>query len=233
MRCSPSTKSPPSTGNTYGQRTRSRARSRRSAIARCAPGLPVEQDRARHDLQAGRSRREELAAAGWSPPLAEGDPQGHLHRWHREDQPTSSSRCRLTPTVTNIRRYLSPSWPGMLSLRPVTLAQTAQPDRTNLLRPGRAIRCYYPPQMENALSGVRPFTGRSLGRLLRGPRGVALAAHGELLIGEVAKLPRDRLTCRLVVEIDRRRRADGRAERALVDHPDQHPFTHCSNPPVQ
>src|ERR687889_439138 len=28
------------------------------------------------------------------------------------------------------------------SLRPDTLAQTAQPDRTNLLRPGRAIRWY-------------------------------------------------------------------------------------------
>src|SRR4051794_856964 len=70
-RCSPSTTSPPSTGNTYGPRTRSRARSRRSAIARCAPGLPIEQDRARDDLQAGRGRREELAAARWSPPLAQ------------------------------------------------------------------------------------------------------------------------------------------------------------------
>src|SRR4051794_18512559 len=69
-------------------------------------GLPVEQDRARPDFQAGPGRREELATARWSPPLAEGDPRGHLHRWRRGRQPTSSSRCRLTPTVTNIRRYL-------------------------------------------------------------------------------------------------------------------------------
>src|SRR3954453_3455149 len=69
-------------------------------------GLPVEQDRSRHDLQAGPGRREKLAAARRSPPLAEGDPRCHLHRWHRGRQPTSSSRCRLTPTVTNIRRYL-------------------------------------------------------------------------------------------------------------------------------
>src|SRR3954454_21305964 len=46
----------------------------------------------------------------WSPPLAEGDPRGHLHRWRRGRQPTSSSRCRLTPTVTNIRRYLCSAW---------------------------------------------------------------------------------------------------------------------------
>src|SRR3954470_18685436 len=67
------------------------------------------QDRARPDFQAGPGRREELAAARWSPPLAEGDPRGHLHRWRRGRQPTSSSRCRLTPTVTNIRRYLARS----------------------------------------------------------------------------------------------------------------------------
>ena len=64
----------------------------------------LEQDRARPDFQAGPGRREELATARRSPPLAEGDPRGHLHRWRRGRQPTSSSRCRLTPTVTNIRR---------------------------------------------------------------------------------------------------------------------------------
>src|SRR6185369_6786821 len=76
-------------------------------------GLPVEQDRSRPDFQAGRGRREELAAARWSPPLAEGDPRGHLHRWRRGQQPTSSSRCRLTPTViTNIREYLRTIYPS-------------------------------------------------------------------------------------------------------------------------
>src|SRR3954465_13570520 len=54
-----------------------------------------------------------MAAARWSPPLAEGDPRGHLHRWRRGRQPTSSSRCRLTPTViTTLRRYLLPPPPA-------------------------------------------------------------------------------------------------------------------------
>src|SRR3954454_12923493 len=57
----------------------------------------------------------------WSPPLAEGDPRGHLHRWRRGRQPTSSSRCRLTPTVTNIRRYLVPRRGAMLQV-PLNLA---------------------------------------------------------------------------------------------------------------
>src|SRR4051794_24373678 len=82
-------------------------------------GLPVEQDRARPDFQAGPGRREELATARWSPPLAEGDPRGHLHRWRRGRQPTSSSRCRLTPTVTNIRRYLEKEGWHDYWLRPV------------------------------------------------------------------------------------------------------------------
>ena len=82
---------------------------------RAREGLPVEQDRSRHDLQAGPGRREELAAARWSPPLAEGDPGCHVHRWRRGRQPTSSSRCRLTPTaITNIRRYLHRLWAALL-----------------------------------------------------------------------------------------------------------------------
>ena len=31
---------------------------------------------------------------------------GHLHQRRRDRQPRSPSRCRLTPPVTNIRRYL-------------------------------------------------------------------------------------------------------------------------------
>ena len=71
-----------------------------------ARGLPVEQDRARPGLQAGPGRREELATARRSSPLAEGDPRYHVHQWGRGRQPRSSTRCRLTPPVTNFRQYL-------------------------------------------------------------------------------------------------------------------------------
>src|SRR4051794_20018669 len=68
--------------------------------------LPVEQDRARPDFQAGPGRREELATARRSSPLAEGDPRYHVHQWDRGRQPRRSTRCRLTPPVTNFRQYL-------------------------------------------------------------------------------------------------------------------------------
>src|SRR6185312_10521204 len=84
--------------------------------------------------QAGPGRREELAAARWPPPLAEGDPRGHLHRWRRDNQPTSSSRCRLTPTVNNIRRYL---------LRDLAEA-LAYADMIARSHPGLDIRCNNP-----------------------------------------------------------------------------------------
>src|SRR3954466_12919647 len=71
-------------------------------------GLPVEQDRARHGLQAGPGRREELATARRSSPLAEGDPRYLVHQWDRGRQPRRSTRCRLTPPVTNFRQYLRP-----------------------------------------------------------------------------------------------------------------------------
>src|SRR3954447_21555544 len=60
--------------------------------------------------QAGRGRREKLATARRSSPrsspLAEGDPRCHVHQWDRGRQPRSSTRCRLTPPVTNFRQYL-------------------------------------------------------------------------------------------------------------------------------
>src|SRR3954447_13075279 len=51
-------------------------------------------------------RREELATARRSSPLAEGDPRYHVHQWDRGRQPRRSTRCRLTPPVTNFRQYL-------------------------------------------------------------------------------------------------------------------------------
>src|SRR4051812_1528285 len=78
--------------------------------------------------------------------------------------------------------------------------------------------------------GLGPLC-RLLGRLLPGSRCVAPTANGELVISNVAKLARDRLTGRLIMKIDRSRCNNRCAERDLVDHPDQHPLTQCLNPP--
>src|SRR3954464_5725808 len=80
-------------------------------------GLPVEQDRARHGLQAGPGRREELATARRSSPLAEGDPRYHVHQWDRGRQPRRSTRCRLTPPVTNFRQSLFSNARPLLTIR--------------------------------------------------------------------------------------------------------------------
>ena len=71
---------------------------------RALQGMSLEQDRARHDLQARRGRREKLASPRWPQPVAESHPRCKVHRRNRGRQIASSSRCRLTPSVTKIRR---------------------------------------------------------------------------------------------------------------------------------
>ena len=71
---------------------------------RALEGMSLEQDRARHDLQARRGRREKLASSRWSQPVAENHPRCKVHRRNRGRQIASSSRCRLIPSVTKIRR---------------------------------------------------------------------------------------------------------------------------------
>src|SRR5271154_3585849 len=78
----------------------------RSASNGSIKGLPLEQDRARHDLQARASRREKLASSPRSRPVAESCPRCKVQRRNRGRQIASSSRCRLTSLVTKIRRYL-------------------------------------------------------------------------------------------------------------------------------
>src|SRR5271167_2521016 len=70
-------------------------------------GMSLEQDSARHDLQARRGRREKLASPRWPQPVAEAHPRCKVHRRNRGRQIASSSRCRLIPSVTKIWRYLS------------------------------------------------------------------------------------------------------------------------------
>ena len=65
--------------------------------------LPVEQDRARHGLQAGRSRPEKLAPTPRLQPVAKSRPRCEVQRRNRSRQ-TASSSCRLTPSVTKIRQ---------------------------------------------------------------------------------------------------------------------------------
>ena len=67
-------------------------------------GLPLEQNRHRHDLQAHTSRREKLETSPRPQPVAESYPRCKVQRWNRGRQIASSSRCRLTPPVTKIRR---------------------------------------------------------------------------------------------------------------------------------
>ena len=71
---------------------------------RALEGMSLEQDRARHDLQARRGRREKLASPRWSQPVAESHSRCKVHRRNRGRQIASSSRCRLIPSVTKIRR---------------------------------------------------------------------------------------------------------------------------------
>src|ERR1700753_2701556 len=66
-------------------------------------GMSLQQDRARHDLQTCRGRREELAAPRRPQPVAEAHPRCKVRRRNRSRQIASSS-CRLTPSVTKIRR---------------------------------------------------------------------------------------------------------------------------------
>jgi len=71
---------------------------------RALQGMSLQQDRARHDLQARRGRREKLASPRWSQPVAENHPRCKVHQRNRSCQIASSNRCRLTSSVTKIRR---------------------------------------------------------------------------------------------------------------------------------
>jgi hypothetical protein len=66
--------------------------------------VSLQQDRARHDLQARRSRRDRLAPLQRTQLVAESHPRCKVRRRNRDCQTRSSSRCRLTPSVTKIRR---------------------------------------------------------------------------------------------------------------------------------
>ena len=63
-------------------------------------------------------------------------------------------------------------------------------------------------------------------------RRMALTGCREALVCGFGQFSRYGLTCGVVMEIDRRRRDDRRAELALEDHPNQHPLTHCPDPPA-
>jgi transposase-like protein len=65
--------------------------------------LPLQQDRARHDIQARPGGREELAPPQRPQPVAQAHPGGKVRRRDRSRQATASSR-RLIPSVTKIRR---------------------------------------------------------------------------------------------------------------------------------
>ena len=66
--------------------------------------MPLEQDRACHDLQARTVRREELASPARSQPVAQDHHGCKVQRRNRGRQIASSNRCRLTPSVTKIWR---------------------------------------------------------------------------------------------------------------------------------
>jgi Transposase, Mutator family len=66
--------------------------------------MSLKQDCARHDLQARRGCRKKLASPQWPQPVAENHPRYKVHRRNRGCQIASSSRRRLTPSVTKIRR---------------------------------------------------------------------------------------------------------------------------------
>src|SRR3981081_4028823 len=69
-------------------------------------GVSIEQNRSRHDLQAGSSRRGTLASPRWTKPIAKGHSRDKVHRRNRGRQ-TASSNCRLTPLVTHIPSSLT------------------------------------------------------------------------------------------------------------------------------
>jgi putative transposase len=71
---------------------------------RALQGMSFQQDRPRHDLQARRGRREKLASPRRPQPVAETHSRCKVHRRNRGRQIASSSRCRLIPSVTKIRR---------------------------------------------------------------------------------------------------------------------------------
>ena len=71
---------------------------------RALEGMSLEQNRAGDDLQARGGCREKLAPSQRSQPVAENHPRCKVHRRNRGGQIASSSRCRLTSSVTKIRR---------------------------------------------------------------------------------------------------------------------------------
>jgi Cupin len=101
-RCSPSTTSPPSTGSICERPTSSKARSRPSATAGCAP-----RDVSNKTALAMIFKLAEAAERSWRRldglTVAEAHPRCKVRRRNRGRQIASSS-CRLTPSVTKIRR---------------------------------------------------------------------------------------------------------------------------------
>ena len=89
--------------STHDQRYRKLVRNR-APPHRALEGVSLEQDRAGHDLQARGGCGKELAPSQRAQSVAENHPRGKVHRRNRGPQIASSSRCRLTPSVTKIRR---------------------------------------------------------------------------------------------------------------------------------
>jgi putative transposase len=67
-------------------------------------GCLSNKTRARHDLQACRGRRKKLASSRRSQPVAESNPRDKVRRRTGGCQIARSSRCRLSPCITKIRR---------------------------------------------------------------------------------------------------------------------------------
>ena len=75
----------------------------RATPYRAIQGMPLQQDGARHGLQAHPGGTKQLAPPRRTQPVAQADRRCKVHRRHRSRQATTASR-RLTHTVTKIRR---------------------------------------------------------------------------------------------------------------------------------
>ena len=73
----------------------------RATPYRAIQGMPLQQDGARHGLQAHPGGTKQLAPPRRTQPVAQADRRCKVHRRHRSRQATTASR-RLTPTVTKI-----------------------------------------------------------------------------------------------------------------------------------
>jgi hypothetical protein len=71
---------------------------------RALQGMSLQQDRARHDLQTRRGRRDELASPRWLQPVAQSHSRYKVRRRNRGRQIANLRRCGPIPSVTKIRR---------------------------------------------------------------------------------------------------------------------------------